>query len=57
MFYVVVKLGRGTLLDVLIAENDYFNSQSQTINNICDSVIADLSILSTSVLLLGYISL
>lgn len=51
------NLGRRTLLDVLIAENDHFNSQLQAINNTCDSVIADLSILSTSALLLGYLSL
>ncbi|TLG94104.1 TolC family protein [Pseudomonas edaphica] len=51
------NLGKRTLLDVLVAENDHFNSQLQAINNTCDSVIADLSILSSSALLLGYLAL
>ncbi len=51
------NLGKRTLLDVLVAENDHYNSQLQAINNACDSVIADLSILSSSALLLEYLSL
>ncbi|QQZ39518.1 TolC family protein [Pseudomonas sp. SK3(2021)] len=58
MFYEQwYNLGKRTLLDVLVAENDHFNSQLQAINNRWDSVIADLSILSSSALLLGYLSL
>ncbi|OTH86615.1 hypothetical protein CAZ07_37460, partial [Pseudomonas aeruginosa] len=51
------NLGKRTLLDVLVAENDHFNSQLQAINNTYDSVIADVSILSSSALLRGYLSL
>lgn len=58
MFYQQwYNLGKRTLLDVLVAENDHFNSQLQAINNTCDSLIADLSILSNSALLVGYLSL
>lgn len=51
------NLGKRTLLDVLVAENDHFNSQLQAINNTYDSVLADVSILSSSALLRGYLSL
>lgn len=51
------NLGKRTLLDVLVAENDHFNSQLQAINNTYDSVIGDISILSSSALLRGYLSL
>ncbi|AZD34730.1 Outer membrane efflux protein [Pseudomonas chlororaphis subsp. aurantiaca] len=58
MFYEQwYSLGKRTLLDVLVAESDHFNSQLQAINNTYDSMIADLSILSSSALLLGYLSL
>lgn len=58
MFYEQwYNLGKRTLLDVLVAENDHFNSQLQAINNTCDSLIADLSILSSSALLVEYLSL
>ncbi|QXQ20670.1 TolC family protein [Pseudomonas tolaasii] len=50
-------LGKRTLLDVLVAENEHFNSQLQTISNISDSLIADLSILSSSAQLLSFLSL
>lgn len=57
MFYEQwYNLGKRTLLDVLIAENDHFNSQLQAINNRCDSVMADLSILSGSAKLISYLA-
>ncbi|WP_288374878.1 TolC family protein [uncultured Pseudomonas sp.] len=49
-------LGKRTLLDVLVAENEHFNSQLQAIGAISDSLINDLSILSSSAQLLSHLS-
>ncbi|AWH88929.1 TolC family protein [Limnobaculum parvum] len=50
-------LGKRSLLDVLTAENDHFNNQISAINNEFDGYTANISIMTESAMLLGWLGM
>ncbi|WP_431225839.1 TolC family protein [Serratia sp. L9] len=49
------NLGKRTLLDVLIAENDHYNNQLSAINNRYDGYISNINVITSAAMLLSWV--